>query len=68
MSCFALLGRDELVARFHGSAKHVARRLGRTKVGDFIAIKMLFPPGEHKRTPDGRFAMTSCSLRGVAKV
>ena len=59
-------GGGELVARFHGSPKHVARQLGRTKVGDFIAVKMLFPRGEDKRTPGGRFVMTSVANVNIA--
>ena len=53
-------------ARFHGGEAHVRRQLRRTKVGDTIAIKMLYPNGEVLRRPDGRYVANGTANVNIA--
>lgn len=53
-------------ARFHGSGQHVSRQLRRTRAGDFIALKLLWPEAEPRRAPDGRFMTTGVANLNIA--
>ncbi len=53
-------------ACFHGGEAHVRRQLRRTKAGDTIAIKMLYPSGEVLRRPDGRYVANGTANVNIA--